>query len=212
MKESAEKYGIHEMFYSLKGEGLYTGVPMVFLRFSSCNRKCAFCDTPRPEIARIDLSIQTILHTLHTLSPGCNRVVITGGEPFHQVNLTPLFQALQRVGYILHFESNGDLLPKKVFWDLSKSWVAVSPKTWLGVMPAYVDEIKWLVGDGVELWHQAINNPVCMNKKVLQILQPVWEANKSVRARNLATSIYLAKEYPGLFRMGTQQHKQWGIR
>jgi len=211
MRESNEYYKIHEMFYSLKGEGLYTGVPMVFLRFSNCNRTCSFCDTPRSPIAAVSLTIKEILHTLHSLAPRCDRVVITGGEPFHQPNLQPLLEALQLVNYTLHFESNGDLLPSPAFWKLGKSWVAVSPKSWLHFYPDYVDEIKWLVGDGKELWYQALYKEDLFPPNVLHILQPVWEANSNIRLRNLLTCIQIAKENPK-FRLGTQQHKQWGIR
>ena len=38
-------YRVNEIFYSLQGEGYYTGTPAVFLRFSGCNRACSFCDT-----------------------------------------------------------------------------------------------------------------------------------------------------------------------
>lgn len=36
---------INEIFYSLQGEGFYTGTPALFIRFSGCNLKCDFCDT-----------------------------------------------------------------------------------------------------------------------------------------------------------------------
>ena len=38
-------YTVNEIFYSLQGEGFYTGTPAVFLRFAGCNRQCSFCDT-----------------------------------------------------------------------------------------------------------------------------------------------------------------------
>ena len=38
-------YRINEIFYSLQGEGFWTGTPAVFVRFSGCNLRCPFCDT-----------------------------------------------------------------------------------------------------------------------------------------------------------------------
>lgn len=38
-------YKINEIFYTLQGEGFYTGTPSLFIRFSGCNLQCPFCDT-----------------------------------------------------------------------------------------------------------------------------------------------------------------------
>ena len=40
-----KEYRINEIFYSLQGEGHWSGTPIVFVRLSGCNLRCPFCDT-----------------------------------------------------------------------------------------------------------------------------------------------------------------------
>jgi 7-carboxy-7-deazaguanine synthase len=45
-----KRYRISEIFYSVQGEGRYTGVPSLFLRFWGCNFQCrGFGDAPMPD-------------------------------------------------------------------------------------------------------------------------------------------------------------------
>jgi 7-carboxy-7-deazaguanine synthase len=37
---------IAEIYLSIQGEGLLTGVESIFVRTSGCNLRCWFCDTP----------------------------------------------------------------------------------------------------------------------------------------------------------------------
>lgn len=41
------KADINEIFESIQGEGILVGVRQLFIRFSKCNLKCLYCDTPR---------------------------------------------------------------------------------------------------------------------------------------------------------------------
>ena len=47
LPRKAEAMRIAEIFHSIQGEGLLTGVPSVFIRTSGCNLRCDWCDTAR---------------------------------------------------------------------------------------------------------------------------------------------------------------------
>lgn len=111
---------VNEIFYSLQGEGLYTGTPAVFLRLSGCNMRCWFCDTDHEQGQ--EMTPEAILQALQQYPS--RHIVITGGEPLMQ--LTPqLTTLLHQAGYFIQIETNGTLpIPEGVSID----WVTCSPK------------------------------------------------------------------------------------
>ena len=38
-------YLVNEIFKSIDGEGVRTGLPVIFIRLYGCNLRCAYCDT-----------------------------------------------------------------------------------------------------------------------------------------------------------------------
>ena len=68
---------VNEIFYSLQGEGRYTGTPAVFVRFSGCNLACDFCDTTHQ--SGTEMSEDEIIENICRFPAG--HVVLTGGEP-----------------------------------------------------------------------------------------------------------------------------------
>lgn len=117
-------YKVKEIFYSLKGEGWYTGVPMIFIRLGGCNLDCEFCDTDHSDSEL--MSIECILWSIRMTSEKVKRVkrvVITGGEPLVQ-DIRPLVNVLRSYHYLIHLETNGTLPT-----DCRLDWVTVSPKT-----------------------------------------------------------------------------------
>ncbi len=67
---------INQIFYSLQGEGFYTGRAAVFIRFSGCNLKCSFCDTEHEEGTL--MSDEEILEAISAYPS--DMVILTGGK------------------------------------------------------------------------------------------------------------------------------------
>ena len=121
-----------EVFKSIQGEGLFTGVPSVFVRTYGCNLSCSFCDTKYSwagsaykNVSQVQLSAMI----LTLASPG-NIIVFTGGEPMlWQEPLLPVLERLKALNVPIHFETNGTLFPLPEVGKLVSEWV-VSPKRW----------------------------------------------------------------------------------
>ncbi len=110
---------INEIFYSLQGEGFFTGVPSIFIRFSGCNLKCAFCDTLHEPYE--ELGVQDIIDRIKGFSG--RHIVFTGGEPSLQLT-EDICRQLKNLGYDIQVETNGTHeLPTTCI-----DWVTCSPK------------------------------------------------------------------------------------
>lgn len=118
---------IAEIFFSVQGEGLLTGVPSVFIRTSGCNLRCVWCDTPytswRPEGQ--PMSVDQILdHTRQLLGASPARhVVLTGGEPMMLPESVELTQVLRAAGFHITIETAGT-----VFQPVACDLMSISPK------------------------------------------------------------------------------------
>ncbi len=113
-------YRINEIFYSIQGEGEYTGRAAVFIRFSGCNLKCPFCDTDFKDF--VEGTAEQIVERVKEVGGDCRFVVLTGGEPTLQADIH-LCDMLHEAGYYIAMETNGT---KPVM--LPVDWVTVSPK------------------------------------------------------------------------------------
>jgi organic radical activating enzyme len=186
-----------EIFYSVQGEGAWTGTPAVFVRLAGCNLNCRFCDTDYS--TKFFASVERIVARVRELGGDCPMVVLTGGEPFAQVESSDLIDALRADGRRVHIESNGSIavaLPDDV-------WLTVSPKERLQpAMAARANEVKLIVDGRVpDEWLAAFEG-----RDVPTFLQP--ESNKR---SNVELALLAAKERPRRFRLGLQTHKFIGV-
>jgi len=120
---------IAEIFESIQGEGRFTGVPSLFIRFAGCNLRCRWgdniCDTPyasyEPEMNRM-----TVDEVAERISESkCSHVVLTGGEPsMHYDAIIQLWKRGAFGGKLVTVETNGTL---KVDWP-NTFYLSISPK------------------------------------------------------------------------------------
>lgn len=134
------QYKVNDTFYSLQGEGAWTGAPMFFIRLSGCNLNCKFCDTAYKTYTEYDEDqlVEMVDGT------AAERVVITGGEPMLQ-SVGTLLKALHDKGYTIHLETNGTVF-SPYYPDFD--FIALSPKSAkldIGAVD-WADELKFLVG------------------------------------------------------------------
>lgn len=107
-------YRINEIFYSLQGEGRWTGRPAVFVRMSGCNLSCPFCDTDFTHYK--EMTAQDIVEQCLRTGNECRFIVLTGGEPSLQAD-DALIEAWHQAGYYVAVETNGThLLPQGIDW------------------------------------------------------------------------------------------------
>jgi len=186
-----------EIFYSVQGEGTWTGTPAVFVRLAGCNLSCSFCDTDYA--LKFFASVDDVVARVRAEGGDCPMVILTGGEPLAQREARALIDALRADGRRVHIESNGTMpvdLPDDV-------WLTVSPKERLTPeMARRANEAKLIVDGRVpDEWLGAFPPSTKL------FLQP--EGNKPV---NVALAVDAAKRDPARFRLSLQTHKFIGVR
>ena len=195
-------YKINEIFFSLQGEGFHMGTPAVFVRFSGCNLRCAFCDTQHQ--AGTMMSSQEIVNEVNKY-PIAPLVVLTGGEPSLFVDEAFVSELKQKTGKMVATETNGTRpLPTNL------DWVTFSPKSAFegGDLEPFVlrhcDELKVVyLGqdlaqyDGIETKHR--------------FLQPCFCEDETQRKVNMKACVEAVMQNPG-WRLSLQIHRVLNIR
>lgn len=96
---------VNEIFLSIQGEGVSTGYPTIFVRFTGCNLRCSYCDTTYSYDEGTDMSIEEIYEKIKKLK--YKRICITGGEPLLQDGIGELLSLLN--DYEVNIETNGSV-------------------------------------------------------------------------------------------------------
>lgn len=131
--QDPNKIEVESHFFTIQGEGPYSGMPALFIRLSGCNLACHFCDTQFEKNAGVFRDVQEVADEIILTYPANQRefVVITGGEPMRQ-DFSLLAQLLLTSGTrLIQVETAGTLwqpalAPRLMVGDIV---LVCSPKT-----------------------------------------------------------------------------------
>ena len=112
--QEKETLDVHSVFYTIQGEGPFTGCPAVFVRLADCNLQCPGCDTDytstRRRVCVLDLIWEIRNYFKDNHIEGTRRlVVITGGEPLRQKRALAYLIGRLQFQMTVQIETNGTI-------------------------------------------------------------------------------------------------------
>ena len=174
--DSGEMLPLMEAFYTIQGEGYYSGTAAYFLRIGGCDVGCHWCDVKESWDADLHppTSISDILKGIAEYP--VDTVVITGGEPL-MWNLNKLTEALKNKGLKVHLETSGAYSYSGAF-----DWVCVSPKKMqepLDAIKPITSELKVIVNNKHDfIWAEEQRQGLKSDCKLY--LQSEWSKREEV--------------------------------
>ncbi|MDG2368118.1 MAG: 7-carboxy-7-deazaguanine synthase QueE [Flavobacteriaceae bacterium] len=164
------KLPIMESFFTIQGEGYYSGSAAYFIRVAGCDVGCHWCDVKESWDSNIHpvISINMLVDNAVKHS---KMVVITGGEPL-MWNMNPLTKLLKQNGIKVHVETSGSNTLTGS-WD----WICLSPKKRKPPSDEVylrANELKVIVFNKHDLIY-AEEQSKKVNKKCILFLQPEWD-------------------------------------
>ncbi len=172
------KLPVMEKFYTIQGEGYYSGQPFYFIRLGGCDVGCHWCDVKESwdhnqhQFIEVDDLIKDVKE--HT-----SNVVITGGEPL-MWDLSELTKRFKENNIKLHLETSG-AYEISGNWD----WVCLSPKKkMLPKQEIYskANELKVIIYNNDD-FKFAIQESEKVSSKCKLFLQPEWSKFDIMKAK-----------------------------
>ena len=103
---------VNEIFYSIQGESLSSGLPTIFIRLTGCPLRCQYCDTSYAFTEGKKKSFEKIIEEIKKYK--CMNVTITGGEPLSQKNTKDFINILISDSYNVSVETSNAVSIKNI--------------------------------------------------------------------------------------------------
>jgi 7-carboxy-7-deazaguanine synthase len=175
-EKKEDELPLMEDFYSLQGEGFFSGRPAYFIRLAGCDVGCHWCDVKESWDASTHKRVSVSEIVNRVVNAGADFAVITGGEPA-MYDLTILTKALRESGIEIAIETSGA-------YELigNFDWICLSPKKFKQPLESNfqkADELKMIIFNKHDLvWGEELKTKVRGNCKLY--LQPEWDKRNEV--------------------------------
>ncbi len=171
---------VTEIFFSIQGEGTRSGRPCVFVRFTGCDLRCAYCDTAYAFHGGEEMTRDEILARI-SRHPS-RFVLLTGGEPMLQRELPALAADLLARGYEVAVETHGqrplDALPRGAIRIVDvKTPGSGEPATDFAYLDRLEphDEVKFVVCSEEDFrWSEAVVRRHRLEGRAHVLFSPAW--------------------------------------
>ena len=178
---SSDSLIINEIFLSIQGESTRVGLPCVFVRLTSCDLRCTWCDTAYAFDEGTKMSIDSIVKKVDEY--GCKLVEITGGEPLLQPNVHSLMKQLCDVGYDVMIETGGhrdisaiDTRVKRIMDIKCPGSLMEKRNRWENIETLTTqDEVKFVIADEIDYtWAKEIIQKYNLTARCTILISPVF--------------------------------------
>ena len=199
---------INEIFYSIQGESLSSGMPTIFIRLTGCPLRCQYCDTAYAFTEGSKKTFDEIIGEVRKFN--CNNITVTGGEPLSQKNTIDLLTMLNDLSYNVSIETSNAVSIKKldnktiIILDVKTPASKESDKNIIDNYKylKFIDQVKFVICDLDDyIWAKDYIFKYNLHKKCTILFSPSYgEMDIKTLAENM-----LKDNIPA--RLQTQLHK-----
>jgi len=175
---------ITEIFHSIQGEGIYMGIPMLFVRTNRCNLRCRWCDSTYTFTGGDEMPLQVLLDTVRQARE--KWICFTGGEPLIQAEAEDFVHSVAEMGRSVLIETSGSIdISRYVFTpsvsiDMDvKTPSSGEEKSFRRKNLEFIrtnDYLKFVIADIVD-YEFSKNFLVNVERDVNVVFQPAWGAD-----------------------------------
>ncbi|WP_075057498.1 7-carboxy-7-deazaguanine synthase QueE [Thermogymnomonas acidicola] len=175
----------NEVFHSIQGEGLYMGIPMLFVRTNRCNLRCTWCDSKYTFTGGREVPLEELLGGEVERSREQWVCFTGGGEPLLQREALEFTKRVVSMGKKVLLETSGSL-PIKEFtfspmvsidMDIKTPSSGGEEKHFLKENLDYIrdnDYVKFVIASRGGDYDYSVGFIRSMQRSVNVVFQPAW--------------------------------------